>query len=107
MPSSENESSLFISASLPLTEIQKQFNDVYPYLKIEFYKKVKDQLLVRTDVMPFIQTPGTVTIFDSMTIDELEKMFLEEFGLIARISRQAIIWMEIPLTGSWTLKQQN
>lgn len=51
---------------------------------------------------------GDLSVFDSMTVGQLEKSFLEKFGMLVQVSRKSgSVWLETTMTDSWTLKQQN
>jgi len=102
-----------------IEDIQKDFAYVFPYLKIEFFRKGTRyrQTKERTITLPITQTLGSVfknnrrgrlTISDSMTVSELEKLCDEQFGISVQVYRRSgTLWLETSMTDSWTMQQQN
>ncbi|MBL7924623.1 MAG: hypothetical protein JNL88_10540 [Bacteroidia bacterium] len=102
-----------------LFEIQEDFNVLFPFLKIEFFKAphrigegsakiliyensryVRDCRVKHQD--------GDLVISEKMTVNELEESFLREFGLSAQVFRKSgNVWLETSATDNWTLRQQN
>lgn len=105
---------LTISKEKKIGDIQEDFSKLYPFLKIEFYKipdkdsSLKKQLTNSELLRPMPGTEGLVEIYDTVTVGDLEKSFLEQFGLKAQVSRKAgVIWLETTMTSNWTLRKQN
>jgi len=102
-----------------IEDIQKDFAYVFPYLKIEFFRKGTRyrQTKERTITLPITQTLGSVfknnrrgrlTISESMTVSELEKLCDEQFGISIQVYRRSgTLWLETSMTDSWTIQQQN
>jgi hypothetical protein len=100
-----------------IAEVQDNFSQFYPFLKLDFYKPPKGRLgsfiklkLSKTDLLNAIgnQKEGGLVITDSMTVGQLEKSFYDRFGMTVQVSRKSgTIWLETTMTDSWTLKQQN
>lgn len=98
-------------------DVQHEFNQAYPYLKIEFYKKsdksseayFRKHLPISTPIKSAGLTKnGNLEMNDAMSVGRLEKSFYEIFGLQAQVSRKSgRLWLETTMTDSWTLKQQN
>lgn len=103
-----------------ISEVQQDFNEAYPFLKIEFFKNGT----VRKDRYPAHlqyahglrlkeawikkKEEGFLDVSDTMTVSELENSFLDYFGLSVQVFRRSgNIWLETTITDSWTLKQQN
>lgn len=102
-----------------IKEIQKEFNEEFPFLKIEFFKKGirykpsgrRDQSLSKDLKL------GNIKLFDvkeglkisgSMRVRELEKIFDEQLGLSVLVYRKSgNMWLETTMTENWTLEQQN
>jgi hypothetical protein len=110
---------LSIQRDQPLLELQKQFNDIFPYLKIEFFAEphVAGQLSPKNkmvqagsrvcDVQKVIKS-GKIDADENMTVTELEQLLSDSFGLHAQVFRKSgRIWLETSATDNWTLKQQN
>ena len=108
---------LDIASTKSISDIQRDFSLQYPYLKLEFYlgnnssmspvQRKHLQSSVPVKKVGLLRN-GTIDISDLMTVGQLEKIFLIEFGLAAQVSRKSgILWLETTMTDSWTLKQQN
>jgi hypothetical protein len=55
-----------------------------------------------------LKNSGMIGINDNMTVAELEKTFLEQFGLAAQVSRNSGgMWLETTMTDTWSLYKQN
>ncbi len=101
--------------------IQKRFNSVFPYLRVEFFKKklpfpgsgisIKQPILLLDKTLTETRTiisEGTITICPEMTISELEKCFNEIYGLSTQVLRKSgNIWLITTVTDEWTLEEQN
>ena len=97
-------------------EIQKDFSQAYPYLKIDFYRvkgNAKYKTAEKLDKSMALYTAdihreGELVLSDTMTVLELERRFREEFGAYVQVSRKSgILWLETTMTDNWSLKQQN
>jgi G3E family GTPase len=110
---------LSISSTETIAEVQKRFNKMYPFLKIEFFSKPhihgqgshkKDMLTSRT---PMNQIMGNIkkmvlTFNDDCSISEFENLVQHQTGLNIQVFRKSgKIWLETSATDNWTLKQQN
>jgi hypothetical protein len=102
-----------------IEDIQKDFSYVFPYLKIEFFRKGTryKQNKQRTISLPVHQTigsvfknnrRGTILVTSSMTVRELEKNCDEQFGITVQLYRRSgTLWLETSMTDNWTMQQQN
>ena len=102
-----------------IEDIQKDFSYVFPYLKIEFFRKGTryKQNKQRTISLPIHQTIGSVfknnrrgslNITPSMTVRDLERNCDEQFGVMVQLFRRSgTLWLETSMTDNWTLQQQN
>jgi hypothetical protein len=99
-----------------ISEVQKDFSDVFPYLKIDFYKvntKGKFNTAEKLDKAASLKNApifqeGEIPLHDSMTVLQLERLFREQFGAYVQVSRKSgSLWLETTMTDNWTLKQQN
>lgn len=108
---------LEILTNRSIQELRKDFNETYPFLKLEFYKvgnlaptiRVKEHLPHST-LLKFagLKKPGYIEVSDDMTVGELEKTFLEQYGLVAQVSRNSGgVWLETTMTDNWSLSKQN
>lgn len=102
-----------------ISEIQEEFNSVFPYLKIEFFKKPHEtgEASPLNEMLPSdsslgkwrtIHNEGDLVISADTTVDAVETMFQEKFGVSAQVFRKSgAVWLETSATDSWTLKEQN
>lgn len=102
-----------------LKDLQTEFNQIFPYLKIEFFSKPheegngsnEDDILdneltvgeVRdNDVNGFIPVDGKVPV------GVFEKLFQSNFGLYVQVYRKSHgKWLQTWVTDIWTLEEQN
>jgi hypothetical protein len=112
----QNDTLLNVSGKNYIRDVQLAFNKAYPFLKIEFYKeppplksghkKYLEGSLPLTAAG--LTTAGGMIISDSMTVYQLESELKNNFGLKAHAFRKSgSMWLEITMTGDWTLKHQN
>jgi len=101
-----------------LEEIKQEFNKAFPYLKIDF--KIPEKIASK-DFRNKIQFPllrvgdlindnpeGAITINENNSIKQIAQKFAEHFGLTPNFYRKSgNLWLEIKMTGDWSLKQQN
>lgn len=109
-----------IAHNRTLEEVQNDFNNVFPYLHIEFLQPDR-QGNQRPSIKSKFFKPGTVMgeinknlndcyveIPGSISVNEMENIFRNNFGLPIQILRKSgNIWLETSITGNWTLAQQN
>jgi len=99
--------------------IESEFNEQFPYLKMEFYtransaafgnskKTVKHSNTMVADCRN-IHFNGNLEIKPEMTIEALEQKFKNEFDLNIQILRKSgRVWLETSLTNYWSLAEQN
>jgi hypothetical protein len=99
--------------------VQKEFSELFPYLKIEFYAKAvksgesSSNKLVKHAAKTLgecrtTHKSGTITITPKMTVAGLEDGFSSVYGLNAIIFRKSgKLWLETTVTDQWTLEEQN
>ena len=99
--------------------IQKDFNDMFPYLKIGFFskphkagggssKKTMKQPSKTLGQCRVIHNKGTLTITPHMTVADLEQNFNDVYGLSIQVFRRSgNVWLETTATDNWTLEDQN
>ena len=110
---------ILITDNKSIKEIQEEFQRTFPYLKIEFFRYVQkngsspakpqpipDKMtigMVRHD-----HSDGTLNISGSRSVEEIEKDFLNKFGLAVEVFRKSgNMWIETILTHHWSLLRQN
>jgi hypothetical protein len=108
-----------INNNTTISLIKKEFNEWFPYLKLEFFRRkhVAYQANSKNDLLNAEQTliqfqkkhhNGEIVITENMTVAELEKQFQEIFGVSTQVFRKSgRSWIETSVTDDWTLKQQN
>lgn len=103
-----------------ISEVQKEFSLAFPFLKIEFFRKGNiprerytfEKLLPHhlrlKDAWYHNKGEGELEFNNSTTVMELEKEFMDRFGLSVQLFRKSgNLWLETTITDNWTLKQQN
>ena len=111
---------LIINEQLTIEVVQKQFNKVFPFLKIEFFKEKhqkgigteKKNMYVNRNEYLFViahqDKCGQIQLEGNQTVEQLEEIFETNFGLHVQIFRKSgKIWLETSTTDGWTLNQQN
>lgn len=107
-----------ISDNKTLKEIQQEFTNKFPGLKIEFYEEAHqpgetsspntlnvDKTIgqVRT-----ISTTGELSIDGHQKVSTLEENFKTNYGLNVQVFRRsATLWLQTATTDEWTLSKQN
>ncbi len=108
-----------ISNERPLSGLQADFNALFPFLKVEFFKtphkigESSSKSLIYNNNR-YVRdcrvknTEGDLLVNELMTVNELEEQFLNNFGLSVQVFRKSgNVWLETSATDSWTLRQQN
>lgn len=102
-----------------ISELQREFNESYPYLKIELFagrhgyqegSSSGGRLPRQMPLKYFAQhiPEGSIEVNDAMSVHELEQVFRDRFGLNLQVFRKSgNLWLETTVTDSWSLKQQN
>lgn len=110
---------IMINDKRKISEIQEEFNTVFPYLKLEFFSKPHKQggLTEKKYIKPSSKTlgecrtihnKGQVTIDSTMTVIDLEQGFSNMYGLAVQVFRKSgKVWLETTVTDGWTLEEQN
>ncbi|HXD93666.1 MAG TPA: hypothetical protein VNX01_10660 [Bacteroidia bacterium] len=102
-----------------IATIQQEFNAMFPYLKLEFFKHVhgvhqgspkKDMLNSSLALKQFAKkhVNGIIEIKETMKVSDLESSFQMLFSLSVQVFRKSAgTWIETSVTDDWTLRQQN
>jgi len=113
------EMNLIIRPENRIQEIQMEFNTLYPYLKVEFYRPIltpgkfpnRGQRIEGYEPVrkySKIEKPCYLALNSTRTIYEVESDFQNVFALAAEIYRKSgNNWIETSLTDQWTLEHQN
>jgi hypothetical protein len=110
---------MFINKQKQLKQIQEEFHNQFPFLKLEFYsgfhkqgedsekRNVLDENLTVGDAGS-LTNEQNVIISESMKVSELEKLFKDIFGLSVQVFRKSNnLWLQTTITDSWSLEKQN
>lgn len=110
---------MLITDSKKLSEIQREFREKFPYLKLEFYdtEHKAGQGNHSSQQIESFKTLGEVrrihgaadlTIHPQMKVKNLEQLFAEHYGLNVQVFRNSgNIWLQTTATDDWTLHEQN
>lgn len=110
---------LQISPNRLVSDVQKEFNSAFPFLKIEFFRNKayqQSEIPVYQMVPPNqkigsiqkVITDGDLDINGSMKVKDVEKLFNLQFSLLAQVFRRSgNLWLQTTMTDNWTLAQQN
>jgi len=112
---------LSIFSNRLIREVQEDFTNAFPFLKIEFFKKGDPFQKIRhgspnpifsnrtlREAWSSFKEEGFMEVTEEMSVRELELIFLERFGLTTYVFRKSgNLWLETSMTENWTLKQQN
>jgi len=110
---------LQIAPNRLISDIQKEFNSVFPFLKLEFFynKNLSHSKLSIREITPRISqqadsqksnSDGFIKINGEMRVNELEDIFQKNFGLSVQVFRKSgNLWLETTMTDNWTLQHQN
>jgi hypothetical protein len=110
---------LHIGPDRLVNEVQKEFNNMFPFLKIEFFQSraAKPANLLQKNLishnrkiseMHSVIADGAVEIMAEMKVRDLENIFKDRFGLSVQVFRHSgNLWLETTMTDNWTLRQQN
>ena len=102
-----------------ISSIQEKFSQLFPFLKLEFFKKstqqntvaVKQPITTGGKTLAECRTvfkTGEINITPEMTVSELEKNFNEVYGLYTQVFRKSgNIWLVTSITDNWSLDEQN
>ena len=102
-----------------ISAIQNDFNEMFPYLRLEFFSKPHDvggsspKKMMKHPSKTLgecrtIHKSGSILITPRMTVSGLEQNFREVYGLAVQVFRRSgKAWLETTVTDSWTLEEQN
>jgi hypothetical protein len=102
-----------------ILQLQEEFNQVFPYLKLELLLALNKQSQGGTtrffiennktfELYKIHATNEKIIITPETTVAELEEKFKETYGLKAQVLRKSgKVWLETTITDVWTLEEQN
>jgi hypothetical protein len=93
-------------------EVQRQFNENYPFLSIQWVKRTGGIVINRAEGRETQQAASLLArdigLSDDMRVADLEAALEQWFGYPVQVLRRAgNSWMETGMTRNWTLLQQN
>lgn len=102
-----------------ISMIQDEFNQLFPYLKLEFFSQIHEteqgsssKFLKKNTLLlgefRANHTSGDAELHREMKVSEVEELFKTAFGLGVQVFRKSgKIWLETIHTDDWTLEEQN
>ena len=108
-----------ITDSKKIKDIQQEFNDKFPFLKLEFYKGKHEsgqpspagkQLDSEKTIgqVRTAHTDGDMSIDGHLKVCTLEDRFWRQYGLNVQVFRHSgNLWLQTSTTDEWTLAEQN
>ena len=102
-----------------ISDIQKEFNEIFPFLKLEFFNNKSfarnnfsaSQIIPRNRKLGEIQKgikEDIIELEELMKVNDLENLFKDKFKLAVQVFRKSgNLWLETTMTDSWSLLQQN
>ncbi|GAB1445086.1 MAG: hypothetical protein KF860_00485 [Cyclobacteriaceae bacterium] len=109
-------SALKIDEHKSVRDFQKEFTQLFPFLKIEFYKSSVGEGGNKSQKTNILLAPNyvlgkktiSINIDRTTTVAELKAIISEKTGVACLVYRKSgTIWIEISLTEDWTLDRQN
>lgn len=98
-------SELYIDDTRSFQHIQYEFNERYPFLKIDFLRPSVGDM---ASLFSRKRVKGSINIEKQRTVSQITKAFEAIFGLSMMISRRSgNVWIGTSLTADWTLERQN
>ena len=109
-----------INDNMNIATVQQLFNEIFPFLKIEFFEKENrvntvltkkrihnsNKKLIEFKIPQIVETE--ICIHPNMTVTELEKELKKLYKIQTQVFRKSgNIWLETTITDGWTLKEQN
>lgn len=110
---------MLISDEKTLRDIQREFNEKFPYLKLEFYSvghgpnEGSPEQLHLDPGQPIgsvrrVHETGDLSIHGHQKVSTLEQNFLDSFGLNVQVFRRSgNLWLQTTATDGWSLGEQN
>ncbi len=110
---------MVITSDKKLSDIKKAFQEMFPFLRIEFYSgrhktgegSPKNKQL--NDEKTILEVSGKevheeLEVVPTLSVKELEQYFDRQLGLNVQVFRASgNLWMQTTATDHWTLQEQN
>ena len=110
---------LIIDSTNSINIVKEQFNALFPFLKLEFFKaphiagqgSPKNKMItldVKIKELQKVMRKGKIDLTSDTVVRHLEQKFKTDFGLYVQVFRKSgSIWLETSATDNWTLQRQN
>lgn len=110
---------MIIKDSKNIQQIQDEFNELFPGLRIKFYMKAHDHHEYSSIADLFgndakigdirkVHNEEELSLHPSSTVSQIEKTFKSKYGLNVQIFRKSKEnWLQTFATDDWTLEKQN
>ena len=110
---------IYISEDATIATLQHEFQEAYPYLKLECYRQPhsEGQACAMADKLPsatpiedirMVHNFGWLDIGHHRTAAAVEHDFFHKYGLSVQILRKSgDLWLQTTVTDNWTLGQMN
>ena len=110
---------MLISDDKTIGQICNEFQEKFPFLKIEFYAEAHEVGKGSSPVNKLshnipvseartIHSEGDLSIHGNLKVSTLEENFKDQYGLNAQVFRKSgNLWLQTSTTDSWTLHEQN
>ncbi len=109
-----------IHTDTTIAEVQQKFSELYPFLKIDFYRKSKGDdsaLYEAADLIDSdekfseiatMEQPIQIDIDPDRTVAQVESECYEKLGIAMQVSRKSgSVWLQTSKTDYRTLQMQN
>ena len=108
-----------ISDNKTINDLQKEFSEIYPGLKLEFYTSEhkpheatpRSKLISNNITLGSIRSEhaaGDIEIAPSMTVEQIETKMKSIYDLNVQVFRRSSdLWLQTTATDDWTLEKQN
>ena len=103
---------LFVKPDIKATDLIRQFNEIYPFLRLEIYYRGEEMsdayhYCKLSDIM-HKKAAESFVILPEMKVSEVENLFWENMGIQISIFRKSgKTWLESSFTNYWSLERQN
>ena len=103
---------LHVKPDIKATDLIRQFNEIYPFLRLEIYYRGEEMSDATHDCMlcdiVHRKAVESFAILPEMKVSEVESMFWENMGIQISIFRKSgKTWLESSFTNYWSLERQN
>jgi len=108
---SDNCVKILVNNGRTLSDIKMDFQQRYPFLKIEFFLSKRSDGVARREKLADdykLKKPVLINMATDRSVADVKKDILEKFELIALVYRKSgNVWVETSHTDHWPLEQQN